>query len=265
VNLRELGATGVMVPEVGLGTWKYAGGVAPLQRGMDLGAFLIDTAEVYRTEDVVGQAIKGRRNEVFVATKVSGDNLRYEQILRAAEGSLKRLGIETIDLYQVHWPDNNVPISHTMRAMEELVEAGKVRYIGVSNFDRSEVEEAQAALRHERIVANQVEYSLLQRFIELDLDFYQQNQITVIAYSPLARGLLVSSRSNRRGLDELQAVAAEAGKTVAQIAINWCLSRPGVITIPKSDRVDRTEENVASSGWYLTPEQVARLDRAFSS
>jgi diketogulonate reductase-like aldo/keto reductase len=262
MNLRELGSTGVMLPEVGLGTWQYKGGVAPLQRGLDLGAFLIDTAEVYRTEDVVGDAIKGRREGVFVATKVSGDNLRYEQVLRAAEGSLKRLGIETIDLYQVHWPDQNVPISHTMRAMEELVEAGKVRYIGVSNFSRGEFEEAQAALRNQRIVSNQVEYSLSQRYIESDLDFYQRNQVTVIAYSPLDRGALTYP-GRRRGLDELQAVAAEAGKTVAQVAINWCLSRPGVITIPKSDHVDRTEENIAASGWYLTPEQVARLDRAF--
>ena len=263
MNTRELGDTGVMLPEVGLGTWQYGGGVAPLQRGLDLGAFLIDTAEVYGSEGVVGEAIRGRRDGIFVATKVSGDNLRYDSVLQAAEGSLKRLGIETIDLYQVHWPDPAVPIAATTRAMEELVDAGKVRFVGVSNFSRRELEEAQASMSRHRIVANQVEYSLAYREIERDIDFYERNRISVIAYSPLDRGKLLSGRG--RGPDELRVVAQEAGKTSAQVALNWCLSRPGVITIPKSDRVERTEENCGASGWYLTPEQVARLDRAFQS
>lgn len=151
---RELGATGVMVPEVGLGTWRYKGGPAPLSRGLDLGATLIDTAEIYGTEGVVGEAIRGRREQVFLATKVSGRHLRYDQVIKAANESLKRLGTDVIDLYQVHWPDRKVPIAETMRALEELAEAGKVRYIGVSNFSVREVEQAQAALKKARIVAN---------------------------------------------------------------------------------------------------------------
>jgi diketogulonate reductase-like aldo/keto reductase len=263
MELRELGGTGVMLPEVGSGTWRYRGGVAPLQRGLELGAFLIDTAEIYRTEDVVGEAIRGRRDEVFVATKVSADNLRYDAVLRAAEGSLKRLGIETIDLYQIHWPNSRVPIAETMRALEELVDAGKVRFIGVSNFSRREIEEAQAAMTRHRIVANQIEYSLVRRTVERDFDFYAREKITVIAYSPFAQGELLT-QTRRRGYEVLQAVAAESGHTLAQVALNWCLSRPNVITIPKSDRVERVEENCLASGWSLTPEQVAALDRAYN-
>ena len=262
MEYRELGGTGVMVPEVGVGTWQYRGGVAPLRRGVELGATLIDTAEIYGTEGVVGEALKGIRERVFLATKVSGEHLRHGQVLRAADASLKRLGVQTIDLYQVHWPDRDVPVAETMQALEELVDAGKVRYIGVSNFSRREVEAAQASLRRNRIVANQVEYSLQQRQIEPDLPFYRENKITVIAYSPLGLGALLSPQ-NRPELNTLRQVASAAGKTPAQVALAWCLSRPGVITIPKSDRVERVEENCAASGWRLSEEQVATLDRAF--
>ena len=262
MDLRELGATGVMVPEVGLGTWEYRGGVAPLRRGIELGATLIDTAEIYGTEGVVGEAVRGLRDRVFLATKVSGDHLKYDRVLRAAGASLKRLGVDVIDLYQVHWPDSSIPIRDTMRAMGELVDAGKVRFIGVSNFSVAELEAAQASLANQRIVANQVEYNLLDRRIERDLPYYQRERITVIAYSPLARGALLSSRRTP-ALDLLRAVAAEAGKTPAQVALNWCLSHPGVITIPKTDHVDRVDELCAASGWRLTDAQLAALDRAF--
>ena len=262
MEMRELAGTGESVPEIGIGTWQYRGGVGPLQRALDLGATLIDTAEIYGSEDTVGKAIKGRRNEVFLATKVSGDHLRHDQVLKAADASLKRLGVERIDLYQVHWPDRRVPIAETMRAMEELVDAGKVRYIGVSNFSRRELEEAQATLKRHRIVANQIDYSLQRREVEADFDYYRANQVTVIAYSPLGVGELMSNR-NRPDLNVLRQVAAEAGRTPAQVAINWVLTRPGVITIPKTDKVERVGENCAASGWRLTPEQIDRLEAAF--
>ena len=250
-----------MVPEVGIGTWRYKGGVAPLTRGLELGATLIDTAEIYGSEGVVGQAMRGRRDEVFLATKVSGDHLKYDQVLKAADGSLKSLAVDTIDLYQVHWPNQRVPIAETMRALEELVDVERVRYIGVSNFSRREFEEAQAALKNNRIVANQVEYGLHRREIEADLDFYAANKVTVIAYSSLAQGQLLAPRS--RAFSILQAVASEVGKTPAQVALNWCLCHPGVIVIPKSDRAERVEENCGASGWRLSQDQVARLDREF--
>jgi diketogulonate reductase-like aldo/keto reductase len=262
MEMRELGGTGEMVPEIGIGTWQYHGGAAPLQRALDLGATLIDTAEIYGSEDTVGKAIKGRRSEVFLATKVSGDHLRHDKVLKAANDSLKRLGVETIDLYQVHWPDRRVPVAETMRAMEELVDSGKVRYIGVSNFSRRELEEAQAALQRHRIVANQIDYSLQRREVEADFEYYRANQVTVIAYSPLGVGELMSNR-NRPDLNVLRQVAADAGKTPAQVAINWVLTRPGVITIPKTDKVERVAENCAASGWRLTSEQIDRLEAAF--
>ncbi|MGH7808612.1 MAG: aldo/keto reductase, partial [Thermodesulfobacteriota bacterium] len=120
MELKQLGTTGVMLPEIGLGTWNYSGGVDPLRKGIELGAYLIDTAEGYHTEDVVGRVAKGTRNRVFIATKVSGRHLRYDQVLRAAEESLRRLDTDYIDLYQVHWPNSSVPIRETMRAMELL-------------------------------------------------------------------------------------------------------------------------------------------------
>ena len=137
MELKPLGNTDVMVPEIGLGTWNYSGGVEPLRRGIEMGAFLIDTAEGYSTEGVVGRAIKGIRDRVFVATKVSGRHLRYDEVLKAAEGSLRLLDIDYIDLYQVHWPNSSVPIKETMRAMEKLADSGQVKYIGVSNFSVS--------------------------------------------------------------------------------------------------------------------------------
>jgi diketogulonate reductase-like aldo/keto reductase len=283
MELKELGNTGVMVPEIGLGTWKYSGGDRPLRRGVELGAFLIDTAEMYRTEDAVGRAVKGIRDRVFIATKVLGGHLRYDQVMRAAQQSLRLLGTDYIDLYQIHWPNSSVPIQETMRAMEELVDSGTVRYIGVSNFSVREMDEARSVMTRHPIVSNQVHYSLKRRGIERDvLPYCQQNQITVIAYTPLANGSLAVEPqyplgASRRGLlgaadrllgrererGALQSVAAEVGKTPAQVALNWCTSRPNVIAIPKSNSVARTEENCGASGWRLSEEQMNYLDEAF--
>jgi diketogulonate reductase-like aldo/keto reductase len=260
---RELGSTGEWIPEIGLGTWQYQGGVPPLRRGLELGATFIDTAEVYGTEPVVGEAIRGQREKVILASKVSGAHLRYDDVLRAADESLQRLGVETIDLYQVHWPNAEVPLAETMRALETLADSGKIRYIGVSNFSRTQVEEAQAGLSHHRIASNQVLYSLLDRGVEADMEFYVREKITLLAYSPLAHGEIFSTEPYR-DLQVLQRVAAESGKTVAQVALNWCLSHPPVIVIPKTDRAERVPELVGASGWQLTPEQVATLDEAFS-
>lgn len=266
MEFKELAATGVKVPEIGLGTWEYRGGAAPLEKAIELGARLIDTAEMYGTEEAVGAAIKGIRDKVFIATKVSGNHLRFNDVLSAADKSLKRMGIGTIDLYQVHWPDPAVPIAETMAAMEKLVDDGKVRFIGVSNFYLKNLQDAEASMARHKIVANQVKYSLLQRGIEEDtLSYCQQKKITVIAYSPLARGRLCARPlvRHRGALQTLQRVASESGKTVAQVALNWCISKPGVIAIPKTDRVERVVEACGASGWKLSPQQTAALERAF--
>ncbi|MGQ9655824.1 MAG: aldo/keto reductase, partial [Thermodesulfobacteriota bacterium] len=127
---KQLGQTGVMLPEIGLGTWMYRGETEPIRRAVELGATHIDTAESYGTEDAVGEAIEGIRDRVFVATKVSPSHFRHDDLVRAAENSLRRLRTDHIDLYQLHWPSAEVPIAETMGAMEELVDAGKVRFIG---------------------------------------------------------------------------------------------------------------------------------------
>lgn len=266
MEYRELGRSGVKIPEIGVGVWQYRGGVEPLRRGIELGANLIDTAEIYGTEGVVGEAIKGMRDRVFLATKMSGDHLRRKDVLKAADASLKRLGTDVIDLYQVHWPDSRVPIEETMGAMEELVDAGKVRYVGVSNFSVQELKAARQAMKKHAIVEDQVLYNLLDRDIERDLLPYCQEQgVTILAYSPLARGAITTKPllRHRAAFDALQTVARETGKTVAQVALNWCNSHPMVVSIPKSNHVQRVEENCGASGWRLTPAQVEALDRAF--
>jgi diketogulonate reductase-like aldo/keto reductase len=266
MELKQLGNTGVMVPEIGLGTWKYRGGVEPLRRGIELGAYLIDTAEIYRTENVVGQAIQGIRERIFVATKVSGDHLRSDAVLRAADASLRLLGTEVIDLYQIHWPNARVPLKETMQAMETLVDRGQVRYIGVSNFSLRELRAAQEVMTKYPIVANQVLYNLNRREIERDLlPYCQEHNITILAYTPLDDGRLATSARFRRSQSTrvLEQVAADVQKTLAQVALNWCTARPNVIAIPKSDSVERTVENCQASGWRLTPAQVQKLDEAF--
>jgi diketogulonate reductase-like aldo/keto reductase len=269
MELKELGKTGVMVPEVGIGVWRYTGGVEPLRAGLSMGAFLIDTAEIYGTEDVVGQAITGMRERVFVATKVSGQHLKYDEVLHAAEASLQRLRTNYIDLYQIHWPGNVVPIEETMRAMETLVDRGIVKYVGVSNFSVDELHRARLAMTKYPIVSNQVLYNLSRREIEKQLIPYcEANGITIIAYTPLDDGRLARHSQyprNSQGQQALESVASQAGKTMAQVALNWCVWRCSVITIPKSNSAVRVAENCGASGWRLTREQYDFLNSAFQA
>ena len=266
MELKALGSTGVMVPEIGLGVWRYSGGVEPLRQGIALGACLIDTAEIYGTEDVVGQVLKDRREQVFLATKVAADHLHYDDVLRAAEASLRRLETTYLDLYQIHWPNWSVPIDETMRAMETLVDRGLVRHLGVSNFSVPQLQAAQAAMRHYPIVSNQVLYNLNRREIERELlPYCFLQRITVIAYTPLDDGRLAtpSAFPHNGKMRALEQVAAYTQKTLSQVALNWCTSRPHVIAIPKSNSVARVTENCQASGWRLSPEQIRFLDAVF--
>lgn len=266
METKELGNTGVTIPEIGLGTWRYRGGVEPLRKGIELGANLIDTAEGYGTENIVGKAVAGLRGRVFVATKVSGRHLGYDDVLRAAEESLSELGTDYIDLYQVHWPNASYPMRETMRAMEALVTRGMARFIGVSNFDVDELIEAQAALRHNQIVSNQVLYNLNERGIEEELlPYCLENGITVLAYTPLDDGNLAARPRfmPSKRIRVLEEISRETGKTSAQVALNWCTSRKNVVAIPKSDSVERTVENCGASGWRLSDAQLRLLDETF--
>ena len=259
--VKELGRTSVFLPEVGIGTWNYRAGPGPLRRGLDAGALFIDTAESYGTEQVVREALKGLREGVFVATKASPQNFRRARLRVSVDSSLQRLGLDTIDLLQLHEPNPAIPIQETMDALADLVEAGKVRFVGVSNFSVAQLEEAQRVLRKYPIVSNQVRYNLIDRTIEKGLlQYCQANHITVIAYSPLARGLNRIQDCDPSGL--LDKLSRMIGKSPAQIAINWVLCKEGVVAIPKGNSEEHILDNCAASGWRLSAEHINLLDAA---
>lgn len=260
MNLKELGATGVQVSELAVGTWKYRGGVEPLRAAIEGGSTFIDTAESYGTEQTVGEAVRGIRNSVFVASKVSPRHFRYNDVIRAAECSLKQLNTDYLDLYQLHWPNYTVALAETMAAMERLVDEGKIRFIGLSNFSIAEMKRAQRHLTRARIASNQVKYSLVCRDPEDGLlDHCNANGVSLLAFSPLATGPGILARADQG--DVLGKVAAEVGKTRAQVALNWCTARPEVIAIFKADKTEHVRENCAASVWRLSSEQRARLSR----
>jgi len=273
VETKKLGRTEVEVPVIGMGTWKLGGGYTPdygsdqkaitsFKAGIELGLTLIDTAEMYgagHSEELVGKAVKGAREKVFIATKVSRQHLSYDGVLKAAERSLKCLDTDYIDLYQVHAPNPSVPIKETMRAMEHLVYEGKVRFIGVSNFSVQQLRQAQECLKYE-IVSNQVEYNLLDRGIEKDLlPFAEKEGITIIAYSPLATGHLL--HYSGRGIETLKRLAVKYNKTLAQICLNWLISKKAVIAIPKATDIDHLKENTGAAGWRMKPEDYEVIDK----
>jgi diketogulonate reductase-like aldo/keto reductase len=277
MDYKRLGKSDVKIPVLGLGTWgiggfssKHLGGedeaVRALQLGLELDMRFIDTAEMYargHSEEVVAKAVAKERENVFIATKVSGENLSYEGVLRACDASLKRLQTKYVDLYQVHWPNPSIPITETMRAMEKLVADGRVRFVGVSNFSVKQTREAQKALSKADLVSNQVEYSLLDRSIEADLlPFAEKEHITIIAYSPVARGQIPGSgRDNRWKM--LEQIAAKYAKTRVQVALNWLIIKEPVVAIPKAVQLDHVRENAGAAGWKLNQEDREELDKAF--
>jgi diketogulonate reductase-like aldo/keto reductase len=258
ITQKQLGSTGIDIPSLGFGTWRYRGGVRPLLSAIEQGARFIDTAETYGSEEVVGVAIRGCRPDVFVATKARPKNFRKLDLIRAAEGSLCRLGTDYIDLYQLHWPNYTIPIEETMAGMEELVESGKIRYIGVSNFSARELASAQRALRKHRIVSNQVRYSLIDRTIENGLlKFCENNQITIIAFSPLGADYSSFRAHDPGGI--LAQVAHKYGKTEAQVALNWVIKNSRIVAIPKASTVDHVIDDCGASGWELSDIDYAVL------
>jgi diketogulonate reductase-like aldo/keto reductase len=257
--LREVAKAGRPLLEIGFGTWNYTGGVEPLLAAIERGPCLIDTAEAYGTEEIVGKAIRGRRDLVFLATKVRPRNFGRRDLIAAAERSLRQLDTDYIDLYQLHWPNLTIPIEETMRGMEELVDSSKIRFIGVSNFSVRDLINAQSALSKYRIAANQVRYNLVERTIEAGLlQYCQRNGITVIAYSPLATGI-----ANIRAMDPegvLRSTAEASSKSEVQVALSWCIRKENVIAISKASTVPHVLENLGACGWKLQPEAARLLD-----
>jgi len=261
---RELGKTGERIPALGIGTWQlgsdHTAAIESLKEGIHLGMRFVDTAEMYHTEDVVGRAIKGE--EVFLATKVSPEHFRYADVKKACDASLKRLGVKQIDLYQLHWPNRRVPISETMKAMEELVNEKKIRYIGVSNFSIEDINEANACLKNNEIVSNQVQYSLAAREIEKELArFCKKEGITVIAYSPLARGSLLGK--SHGDMDLLRVIGERHGKSAAQVALNWVVSKDNIVAIPKAGRIEHIRENAKALDFRLEKKEIEELEHFF--
>jgi diketogulonate reductase-like aldo/keto reductase len=237
--------------------------IAALKRGIELGINLIDTAEMYDTEPLVAEAIHGhKRDTLFIATKVWSTHLKYNQVLKAAQRSLAKLQYSYIDLYQIHWPNPIVPIKETMRAMEKLVDDGKVRHIGVSNFSLSQMKETEQALSKHELASNQVQYSLKARKIEADLlPYCERNNIAIMAYRPVAHGGLANpSGKLREILDEIS--QRHGGKTPTQIALNWLVNKSKIVfPIPRASRPERIMENVGAVGWNLDSDDVLRLDQ----
>jgi diketogulonate reductase-like aldo/keto reductase len=223
---RELGRTREKIPVIGMGTWEMGDvqnegrvlEIQALRRGIELGMTMIDTAEMYgqgNAEKLVGQATKGMRDEVFIVTKVSPEHFGYEDVLRSCEASIRRLEVEHIDLYLLHWPSHEVPIEETMKAMEELVSRGKIRYIGISNFSVAQTLKAREALPRSEVACNEVRYSLTHRAVESELvPFCEKEKLTVMAYSPLDTGKIPTKKVPGSLLDKY-------GMTPAQLMLNW--------------------------------------------
>jgi diketogulonate reductase-like aldo/keto reductase len=268
---RVFGWTGVHVPVIGQGTWMIEGerdkeqrAVEALRAGMELGLTHIDTAEMYgdgRAEELVGQAIAGRRGDVFLTSKVLPSNASYDGTLRACEQSLARLGTDYLDLYLLHW-EGRYPLADTMRAMERLIDEKQIRFAGVSNFDVLHTKAAQGALRHHKLAANQVLYHLKERGIERKLiPHCQQNGIAIVAYSPFGHEAL--PRPGSAGGKVLEVVAHRNSRTVRQVILNFLTRLDGTFTIPKSSSVEHTRENAGGAGWTLSPDDLEAIDHAF--
>jgi diketogulonate reductase-like aldo/keto reductase len=245
---------------------KDGASVEAIRLGLDLGMNFIDTAEMYgagHSEEVVASALEGRSERVFVASKVSPRHFAHDDVLHSARMSLKRLNRKQVDLYQLHWPNPRIPITETMRAMEELVKDGLVRFIGVSNFSIEQMREAQESLSHEKIVSNQIEYSLVDRSPKAGLlQYCQKEGVTVIAYSPLGQGKIPRGRGKPfKILDEM---AGRLGRTRNQVALAWVLQHDNVVAIPKASDKQHVQENAAVSDWKLPDDEREKLDETFS-
>jgi aldehyde reductase len=258
--------SGELVPAFGMGAWEIgdrratrAEEIATLQRGIDRGATLIDTAEMYgegRSEELVGEAIAGRRDEVFIVTKVYPHNATRTGVAAACERSLRRLRTDRIDLYLLHWR-GDVPLAATLEGFVALRDAGKIRHFGVSNLDLADMRELVSLPGGREVATDQLLYSLARRGIERDLlPWLRRRRVPVMAYSPLDQGRLLR---NRRLAD----FAARNGMTAAQAALAWLLRRDDVIVIPKTAHRARLEENLRALDHPLTRAQLAELDRLF--
>lgn len=257
---------GEAVPALGMGTWnmgdspsRRADEIATLRLGLDLGCTLVDTAEMYGeglSEELVGEALQGRRDEAFVVTKVYPHNASKAGVAAACERSLKRLRTDRIDLYLLHWR-GSVPLADTLQGFMALQKAGKIRHYGVSNLDLADMKELWSLPGGQDIQANQLLYNLSRRGIEWDLlPWLRERRVPVMAYSPIEQARLLRHAG-------LSGFAKRHGMPPAQAALAWLVAQDGVIAIPKTGHPDRLRENVAAAQVQLSGEQLAELDEIF--
>ena len=258
--------SGKRVSALGLGTWHLgdvratrAEEIATLRLGLDLGSTLIDTAEMYgegRSEELVAEAIEGRRDEVFLVSKVSPHNASHKGAVAACERSLARLRTDRIDLYLLHWR-GNVPFAETLEAFVALQKAGKIHHFGVSNLDLADMQELESVPDGPAVATNQLLYNLARRGIEWDLlPWLRERRIPIMAYSPIEQAKLTLN-------PKLVDFAQRHGMTPAQASLAWLLAHDDVIVIPKTGHRDRLKENIGALDQRLTQAQLAELDRLF--
>ena len=266
---------GFEIPVLALGTWQMGGrfereknyddskDIEAIQKAYSLGMSRFDTAELYAegySEEILGKALKDKEREsIFITTKVKGDNLKHDEVLHAAEVSLKRLDMDYIDLYLVHWPDPETPMKETFTALDELVEQGLIRNIGVSNFSAERLEKARKLTKNP-IVLNQVHYNLIYREAALEglLEYCQNNDVLLEAWRPTEKGTL--AKPGFKLIDEL---CKKYDKTPAQIAINWLTSQKNVVTLFKTSDLSHLEENLGAVGWKLETKDMERLTKDY--
>ena len=244
---------------------EYAGTkkqIKALQYGIEQGMTFIDTAEIYsagHSEEIVGKAIAGHRSEVIIATKFSPEHSRYQDVIDAAERSLKRLNTDYIDIYQIHWPNPSVPLEETLQAMKRLVEQGKVRFIGVSNFYKKNLEKAKLLLNNTPLFSDQLEFNLFDRFgANSVLSYCQKNNIAFLSYSPLNKGNLDFAYKR------LEKIATFYNKTVSQISLNWLTYHQNVIVIVKAVKKEHIKQNAEVAKFCISADHYKEIDRLFS-
>ena len=310
MEYRTLGNSDLKVSVIAHGTWAIGGSwahgwgavdddesIRSVQRSLDLGINLIDTANVYglgHSEEIVAKAVKGQRDKAVIATKVGArvdaeGGITWDSTARhlfeEVENSLRRLNTDYIDIYQIHWPDADTPLADTMGAFNRLIEQGKIRYAGVCNFTKDQMEES---VKHATLVSNQIRYNMLERDNEADvIPFCIQNNIGIMSYGPLAHGLL--GGEFKRGdklqdddwrsryalfeapvfdmimgiVDSLGPIAKSYDRTLAHLAINWTLARKGVSTALIGMRhANHVDENVQATGWSLSAKDMEKIDNA---